>query len=130
MLKKFLTVIFLIFFTILESQAFEDCIVFTKGKMTDIRVEDNTMLDVYPLVTIYNEKNTLVVHPLKEGNTRFCILKNNKDIVMFNVNITEFETVIDSKDGFEIYTLDKPFDEFEFTLDNPPLTITGNEKTE
>ena len=60
MLKKFLTVIFLIFFTILESQAFEDCIVFTKGKMTDIRVEDNTMLDVYPLVTIYNEKNTLI----------------------------------------------------------------------
>ena len=45
--------------------AFEDCIITTKGKLNDIRIQHNDIIDVFPLITISNNKNTLIVHPLK-----------------------------------------------------------------
>ena len=117
---KKLVVIILMFLTMLASQAFEDCIVVSDGKLTDISIEDNTILDVYPLVTLMNDKNTLIVHPLKEGNTRFCVLKNNKNIVMFNVNVTSYETLIEKVDGFEILSIDEPNN--DNWLDLPPAS--------
>ena len=74
--------------------AYQDCIVTTDGKLTDISIENNKLVDVYPLVTVMNEKNTLIVHPLSEGSTRFLCLKNNKNIVMFNIKITKTETLL------------------------------------
>ena len=47
----------LIFFIGLQVQAFEDCLIISKTKLTDIKIENNQMIDVYPLVTIMNEKN-------------------------------------------------------------------------
>lgn len=109
----------LIFLSTLQAQAFEDCVITTKGKLTDIKVKDNSLLQVSPLVTLMNEKNTLIVSPLMAGETSFCVLKDDKDIVMFNVNITEEKTTISSVKGFEILTLDNPFE--EIILDKPPL---------
>lgn len=108
----------------LQAQAFEDCIVTTNGKLTDISIEDNKIIDVCPLVTISNDKNTLIVSPLKTGKTRFCVLKNNKDIVMFNVEVLENKTIIDEVKGFDILTIDAPFEDLD--LDEPPVTKEEN----
>lgn len=102
-------------------QAYEDCIITTDSKITNINIEDNTVIDVFPIITIMNEKNTLIVHPLKSGKTRFCVLKNDKSLALFEVEVTDFETRINTPNDFETFTIDKPFDEFEFELDDPPI---------
>lgn len=119
-MNKFLTLLMLLIFTN-GVWAFEDCVISTDGKLTDISIEDNKIVDVYPLVTVENDKNTLIVHPLELGQTRFCVLKNNKNIVMFNIKINETETLIDEVEGFDILTIDMPNDEFE--LDLPPENV-------
>lgn len=113
--------ILMLFFIPLAGQTYEDCIITNNGKITDINIEDNSVIDVYPLVTIMNEKNTLIVHPLKAGKTRFCALKNEKQLVLFEVYATEFDTKVNAPKGFEVLTLDPPTDEFEFELDTPPM---------
>jgi len=119
-LKKIFILFFLIFTTTLSSFAFEDCLIFTNGKMTDISIEHNDIINVHPLITIMNNKNTLIVHPLKIGKTRFCILKNEKEKVVFHVMVTDTETIINDVDGFEIQTLDAPPTNDEFKIDAPP----------
>ena len=110
----------LILFSSLQTYAFEDYIITTKGKLTDISIEDNTIVDVCPLITILNDKNTLLVTPLKTGKTRFCVLKNTKEKVMFNIEITGNKTIIDNVNGFEILSIDQP-GTGEFELDKPPM---------
>lgn len=99
--------------------AFQDCIVTTNGKLSDISIEDNSIVDVYPLVTLMNDKNTLMISPLKTGKTRVCVLKNNKEIVMFNIEVSQDKTNIEQVKNFEILTIDKPIED-ELTLDEPP----------
>ena len=118
MIKFFLTV--LISLLTLQVQAFEDCIITNSGKLTDISIEDNTVINVYPIITIMNNKNTLIVTPLKEGKTRFCVLKNNKEKIMFNVEVTKNKTIIDEVKNFEILSLDVPPSN-DFVLDEPPM---------
>lgn len=116
-MKKFLIIFLMLFSPVF---AYQDCLITTDGKLTDISIENNSIVDVYPLITVMNEKNTLIVHPLDVGSIRFCVLKNNKNIVMFNIKITKNETVIDDVEGFEILPIDKPFnDEERFELDKP-----------
>ena len=124
MIKKIL-ILFTIFLTIQSVYAGRDCIVTTNGKLSDISIEHNDIIDVYPLITLMNEKNTLIVHPLKEGKTRFCILKNGKQKVMFNVNVTADKTIIDNPEGFEVWEIDEPPGIFEYKLDLPPKLNGG-----
>lgn len=119
-MKKLLIILLLMLFS--PVFAYQDCLIANDGKLTDISIENNTIVDVYPLITVMNEKNTLIVHPLKEGSTRVCVLRNNKNIVMFNIKITKNETIIDEVEGFDILPIDKPYnynDEEEFELDKP-----------
>lgn len=118
MLKKILVIVS-IFTLSLQANAFEDYIITTNGKLTDISIENNTIVNVYPLITIMNDKNTLMVTPLKLGKTRFCVLKNAKEKIMFNIEVLQNKTIIDNVDGFEIISLDLP--QFEqLYLDEPP----------
>ena len=112
-------IVVLLFYSILPTQAFEDYIITTKGRLTDISIEDNTLVDICPLITIMNDKNTLIVSPLKTGKTRFCVLKNGKEKVMFYIEVTKDKTYLDDVDGFEILAIDSPLEE-EFVLDEPP----------
>ena len=119
-MKKFLLLFSLI---ILPAQAFQDCVITTDGKLSDISIEHNDIIDVYPMFTIMNEKNTLFVQPLKEGKTRLCVLKNNKNIVMFDVEVKPNETIISDEEGFEILSIDTPpeiANDEDFELDSPP----------
>ncbi len=104
--------------------AFEDCVIMTDGKLTDIKIQHNDIVDVFPMVTIENNKNTLFVHPLKEGQTKFTVLKNNKSKYLFNIKIDKEKTEINPVEGFEIFTVDCPPEAFEylFDLDTPPQT--------
>jgi hypothetical protein len=113
-------ILILVINLILPAQAFEDYIITTKGKLTDISIEDNTIVDVYPFITVMNDKNTLFVSPLKIGKTRFCVLKNGKEKIMFNIEVQENNTIIDKVTGFDILALDTP-EENSFELDEPPL---------
>lgn len=109
--------------------AFEDCIIITNGRLTDIKIQQNDIIDVFPLITIMNDKNTLIVHPLKEGSTKFTVIKNNKDKYLFKVNVTAESTVIDEVKGFDIFTVDCPPGAYEyyFELDEPPYLNTDAE---
>ncbi len=118
-MKKFLLLALIISST-LQTYAFEDYILSTKGKLTNISIEDNTIVDVYPLITIMNNKNTLFISPLKIGKTRFSVLKNGKEKVIFNVEIEENKTFIKEVEGFEMLSLDMP-EESNFVLDEPPM---------
>ncbi len=122
--------LFIIFLLMLLAPvyAYQDYIVTANGKLTDISIEDNKVIDVYPLVTIMNDKNTLIVHPLKVGSTRFCVLKNNKNIVMFNIKVEQDKTQIDEVEGFDILPIDTPDgvrDNETFELDIPPMELNG-----
>ena len=124
-MKKWVLLIALIFMSHLQAFAFEDYIITTNAKLTDISIEDNTVINVYPLITLMNDKNTLIVQPLKTGKTRFCLLKNNKDVVMFNVEVSENRTKIDTVDGFDILSIDIPPNVNILELDLPPVLNKG-----
>lgn len=111
-------------FVILPVFAYEDCVIMTDGKLTDIKIQHNDVIDVFPLVTISNDKNTLIVHPLKTGETKFTVLKNNKDKFLFSVKADDEKTEINPVEGFEIFTVDCPPEayEYSFDLDEPPET--------
>jgi len=125
-MKKYLLLLFLLM-SMQTSFALEDCLVTTNKKLSDIRIEDNTVIDVFPLYTIMNEKNTLIVHPLKIGKTRFSVLKENKNIILFNVKVTEDSTEISPAEGFDILEIDCPPNFYEFELDVPPEIVLEEE---
>lgn len=106
--------------------AYEDCIITTDGTLTNIKIQNNDIIDVFPLITIMNNKNTLIVHPLKEGSTKFTVIKNNKDKYLFSVKINSESTEIDDVEGFDILTIDCPPGsyEYQFDLDEPPAIET------
>lgn len=120
---KKLIIITAMIYTAISVQAREDCIISNSEKLTDIRIEHNDIIDVFPLVTIMNEKNTLIVHPLKEGSTRFMVTKGGKNKVVFNVKVEDDRTIIDDVEGFDILTVDCPpgYFEYEYELDEPPM---------
>ena len=118
-IKNFLLISTLFLTFTPTANAYEDYLIISNGKLTDISIEDNTVVDVYPIITLMNDKNTLMVTPLKAGKTRVCVLKNNKDIVMFNIEVTKDKTLIDNVNGFDILSLDIPNND-EDELDEPP----------
>ena len=120
-MKKYLLTVFSIILT-LQVFAYEDCIITTNGKLNNIKIQHNDIIDVYPLITIMNEKNTLIVHPLKQGSTKFSVVKNAKEKFIFDVKINDEGTVISQAEGFDILTIDCPSNAYEylFDLDEPP----------
>ena len=101
--------------------AYQECLITADGKLSDIRIEHNDIIDVYPLITIMNDKNTLIVHPLKEGSSRFIVTKGGKEKLVFSVNVSKKETTIDQVDGVEIFQIDTPPVMYEYDLDEPPI---------
>ena len=118
MLKKIIF-LFLLIFCSSKVFAYEDCMIITNGKLNQIKIENNQIIDVFPLITVMNEKNTLIVHPLKEGLTGFTVVKNDKDKFLFMVKVTEDETKISEKDGFNIIAIDEPPSVLDYDLDLP-----------
>ena len=59
MFKKALIIVFVQLIASLGVFAYEDCIISTDGKMTDIKIQHNDIIDVFPLITIMNDKMSL-----------------------------------------------------------------------
>lgn len=104
----------------LPCSAFEDCLVTSDGKLTEIKLENNQIIDVCPIFTLMNDKNTLYVHPLKKGETKFSVLKNGKERHTFSVKINSETTLVEGDSDFEILAVDTPPNAYEFELDEPP----------
>lgn len=120
-MKKFLLTI-LSLILVLPVFAFEDCLMMSNGKLNNIKIQHNDIIDVFPLITIMNDKNTIIIHPLKEGTTKFSVVKNDKERYIFTVRVTEDNTFVETKDGFEVLNIDCPPGSYEyyFDLDEPP----------
>ena len=120
-LRHFITLLIVSHLISLPTWSYEDCIITTNGKLSDIKIQHNDIIDVFPLITILNDKNTLIVHPLKEGETKFTVIKNNKDKFLFDVKVKENETILKDVEGFELFTIDAPPNAYEyyFDLDEP-----------
>ena len=111
------------------TNAFENCIITTNGKLSDIKIQHNDIINVYPMITVDNDKNTLIIEPLKVGETKFTVLKNNKDKYLFNVKVTDNKTAVEVVEGFGVLAIDEPPNLYEeyFELDEPPeVTIKSN----
>ena len=121
-MKKFLFITLALVLS-LPAFAFEDCLIMSNGKLNNIKIQHNDIVDVFPLITVMNDKNTLIVHPLKQGSTKFSVVKNDKDKYFFDVTVTENSTDIEPKEGFEILKIDCPPGGYEyyFDLDEPPV---------
>ena len=81
MKKVFKIALILLCIVILSSKvyAFEDAIIFADGKITDISIENSKIVDILPLITVMNDRNTLIIHPLSIGNTKVSVIKDNKE---------------------------------------------------
>lgn len=111
----------LIFLTALQAQAFEDVVLATDGKVSNLKIEDNSIINVYPLATIQNEKNILFIIPIKNGKTMFSLMKNETDKFEFEVDVKEDETIISERVGFEAISLDEPPEILDYEIDLPPV---------
>ena len=119
--------LFLLMFT-LPAYSYEECIVSSNSKLTNIKIEYNDIINVYPLITLANDKNILMVEPLKEGSTRFKVTKNKNDESIFTVEVNADSTIIKGDEDFEIITLDVPPEiyEYAFEIDKLPEEIWTN----
>ncbi|MBQ9245382.1 hypothetical protein IJ182_03845 [bacterium] len=120
---NFVTLIVITVLFSIPSYAFEDCLISSDSKLTDIRIEHNDIINVYPIYTLMNEKNTLYVQPLKQGETKFTVLKNNKERHMFSVKVEAEKTIIDNITGFDVVSIDLPPGLYEYELDEPPVKL-------
>lgn len=121
-MKKLIITLFTLIISI-PVFAFEDCLIMTNGKLNNIKIQHNDIIDVFPLITVMNDKNTLIVHPLKVGETKFSVTKNDKDRYTFSVKVTENTTTVETnKEEFDILSIDCPPGSFMyyFDLDQPP----------
>ena len=96
--KSFIIIIFCLLLNI-SVFAFEDCVITTNGKLNDIKVQYNDIIDVFPLITIMNDKNTLIVHPLKSGSSKFSVMKNDKEKFIFK------DSAVAKYAGIELFTI-------------------------
>ncbi len=110
----------LIFLTALQAQAFEDFILSTDGKVSNIKIEDPSVVNINPLTTILNEKNTLFIIPQKTGETSFSLQKEG-EVFSFNIKIDENETLINEIEGFELISLDTHPVILDCEIDAPPV---------
>ena len=110
----------LIFITSLQAQAFEDFVLSTDTKISNITIKDTSVININPLPTILNEKNTLFIIPQKIGETSFSLQKDGK-IFNFNVVVKDNETIISENDEFEIVSLDTHPQILDCEIDTPPV---------
>ena len=110
----------------LQTYAFEDFIVTTDHKIVSIETEDKTMLDVYPITTIMNKKNTIFFHPIKEGETKVHLKNEKEKEFIFNIIVSSETASIENVEGFEIISIDNPPEAFE--IDLPPTNINQEAK--
>lgn len=118
--KGFFAVTLMLFST-LQAQAFEEYILSTKSILSEIKIENQEILNIEPIVTIDNSKNTLFIIPLKEGETSFSFVKDKKEKISFDVKIEGKKAFFSKIEGFDIVAFDEPPIILDCNLDKPPV---------
>ena len=96
-----------------EIQLGQDYLMTTDQKIQTVAIANPDIITISPFFTIFNEKNILLLHPSKVGETNFTIFLDNSDAA-FHVSVkptqknSEFKTI--QKGVFEIMLLDSPPD--------------------
>ena len=117
---KKIILIFLIFFFTFQAQAFEDVILSAEEKISNIKIEEDSIINVNHLTTIQNKKNILFILPKREGKTKLFLTKKNKQYV-FEIEVKKEKTYVEKKEDFEIVSLDTPPSFFDYQIDIPPI---------
>lgn len=78
---------------------------------------------VSPFFTIFNEKNVILIHPIKVGKANFTIfLDNSSTVFETTVNPSGTNSPLNYKKGdFEIILLDEPPVVEDFEIEAPPV---------
>lgn len=118
-MKKFLIFLFILCFS-LQVQAFEDIVLSTDGKITNIKIKDTSIININPLTTIQNERNILFITPLKTGETTFSLIKDDEKYD-FNIKVEKNKTILNENDEFEILSLDIQPEILDCEIDLPPV---------
>lgn len=105
-MKKLLLAL-IIFITPVKAYALQDYLIFSDKPVKGVSVEDKSILRVFPVQTIDNSKQTIILKPIKEGKTN-VIIKTNVSENVLKVKIKKDETLIKDCNGFDFMPADIP----------------------
>lgn len=100
----------------------QDYLITTEQKVDVFEVSNPEILSLSPFFTIFNEKNVLLLHPIKLGKTKFSIVLDTGSTT-FEINVVpkSDKTPTHLKLGaFDVMLLDSPPVLEEFEIDIPP----------
>ena len=103
-MKKILFI--LLIFLIPQAQAFEDYLILSDSPVSSINWSDDDVISATPLLTIDNNKNTIILEAKKEGMAILAI-ETLDGTAQIKVDVTSDKTRLQDVDGFTYYTLDK-----------------------
>lgn len=102
-----------------------DYLILTEKVVQTFNVSDTDIATLSPFFTLFNEKNSLLLHPQKTGKTDFSIFLRDS-IANFKLVVSDKKSNIDDKPiqigDFEIMLLDTPPDIKDFDIDTPPAS--------
>ena len=100
--------------------SFENYIITSENKITNVENKTPDIIDVKILTTIMNEKNTVIVECKKAGKGEF-VLTSRGMLDKFTVNSSEEKSTIVYPKGYFCHVLDKAPGVYE--LDPPPVHV-------
>ena len=124
-MKKFLTIIIL-FNTTLPALSFEDLMIISKSPVKKVSVQDEAIVNVRPVFTIYNEKKILLVTPIKTGKTKI-ITDTTDGQEILEINISKKKTNVKPNEKFDYFSMDMPPEAIEIP-EPPTYTEQGEQK--
>lgn len=105
-MKKLLLAL-IIFITPVKAYALQDYLIFSDKPVKSVSVEDKSILRVFPVQTIDNSKQTIILKPIKEGKTSVTI-KTFESQSVLKVKVKKDETLIKDCEGFDFMPADIP----------------------
>lgn len=103
-MKKFL-LMFLIF-TIPQAYGFEDYIIVSDAPVSSIIWSDDDVLSAFPMLTIDNKKDTIILMAKKEGKASITI-QTDLGNSQIDVEVRPDKTILSDVEGFTYFNLDK-----------------------
>ncbi len=137
MVKKIiLLTIFLLFGTnCFALESFEihlgkNYILSTQSIVESLAVSDSEIINVSPFFTIFNEKNVILVQPLKIGKSNLTIFTDKGDVkfeIAVKPSVEHEELPLIENEIFELLLLDSPPVIDEIKLDQYPIKFERSE---
>lgn len=98
----------------------------TQNIVETIAVSDSEIVNVSPFFTIFNEKNIILMQPLKTGKSNLTFFTDKGDIkfeVIVKIADPKEELPELQNENFELLLLDSPPVIEELKIDEPPIKL-------